>query len=452
MHRVAIIGGGFGGLQAARCLRRSPVTVTLLDRRNHHLFQPLLYQVATGTLSPANIASPLRSLLKRQQNATVLLAEVRAIDVARRRVEIDPSESGEDAVDYDSLIVAAGSTHSYFGHPEWESLAPSLKNLDDATAIRRKILLAFEAAERAMDEAQRRAWLTFVVVGGGPTGVELVGQVAEIAQHTLPGEFRRIRPAEAQIYLVESEDRLLTEYPPKLSAKAEQALEQVNVKLLKGARLTGIEAEAVEYQQHDRTERLACRTVLWAAGVRASPLAEQLAKATAAKLDRSGRVSVGPMLSLPGHDEIFVIGDMARFEALPGEAKPGQPLPALAQVAMQQGRYAARTIAARLEGRGVDRPFRYRDYGTLATIGRNQAVADLHVVWLWGFAAWIVWLVIHLLSLVQFQNRLLVLVQWGWSYLTRNRAARLITGSTSLPPRANRANAAQAAEAVEVGR
>ncbi|HEY5312893.1 MAG TPA: NAD(P)/FAD-dependent oxidoreductase [Pirellulales bacterium] len=439
MHRVAIIGGGFGGLYAARCLRRAPVSVTLLDRRNYHLFQPLLYQVATGTLSPANIASPLRSLLKRQQNTTVLLAEAREFDVAARRVAID---SG--VVDYDSLIVAAGATHSYFGHDEWERLAPSLKNLDDATEIRRKILLAFEAAERATDEAERRKWMTFVVVGGGPTGVELAGQVAEIAAHTLPGEFRRIRPQDAQVYLVETASRILGTYPAKLSARAEAALQRQGVKLLKNALVTGVEAERVEYRQGDRHEQLECRTVLWAAGVRASPLAEQLAAATGAKTDRLGRVCVSPRLSLPGHDEIFVIGDMACLEPSPGE-----PLPALAQVAMQQGRYAASVIVAQLAGRQIERPFRYRDYGTLATIGRNQAVADLHVVWLWGFAAWAVWLVVHLMSLVQFQNRLLVLMQWGWSYATRNRAARLITGGTQLPPGTNHAGA-DAADAAEV--
>ncbi|HEX3654211.1 MAG TPA: NAD(P)/FAD-dependent oxidoreductase [Pirellulales bacterium] len=437
MHRVAIIGGGFGGLYAARCLRRAPVAVTLLDRRNYHLFQPLLYQVATGTLSPANIASPLRSLLKRQQNTTVLLAEAREIDVTARRVEID---SG--AVDYDSLIVAAGSTHSYFGHDDWERLAPSLKSIDDATEIRRKILLAFETAERATDEAERRKWMTFVVVGGGPTGVELAGQLAEIAEHTLPGEFRRIRPQDAQVYLVETAGRMLGSYPAKLSGKAEKALEDLGIKLLKGAMVTDIRAECVEYRQGERRECLECRTVLWAAGVRASPLAEQLATATGAKTDRSGRICVSPRLSLPGHDEIFVIGDMACCEPAPGE-----PLPALAQVAMQQGRYAAQAIETQLQGRKDERPFRYRDYGTLATIGRNQAVADLHVIWLWGFAAWAVWLVVHLMSLVQFQNRLLVMMQWGWSYLTRNRAARLITGGIQLPPGTDHAGA-DAAEAM----
>lgn len=428
MHRVAIIGGGFGGLCAARCLRRAPVEVTLLDRRNFHLFQPLLYQVATGSLSPANIAAPLRTLLKRQQNTRVLLAEVRQIEVDEHRLETDAG-----SIPYDSLIVAAGSTHSYFGHPEWESLAPSLKTLEDATAIRRQILLAFEAAEETSDEAERRQWMTFVVVGGGPTGVELAGQVAEIAQHTLPGEFRAIRPQDAQIYLIETTARVLGTYPPKLSGKAAAALARMKVHVLNDTMVTGVGPDGVEYRQqveyrqHDRTERLACRTVLWAAGVRASPLAEQLATATGAKTDRSGRVQVSPQLTLPGHDEIFVIGDMGWFEP-----KPGESLPALAQVAMQQGRYAARAIIARQQGQAVSQAFRYRDYGTMATIGRNQAVADLHFVWLSGFAAWAAWLVVHLMSIVQFQNRLLVLVQWAYSYLTHGRAARLITAGARL--------------------
>lgn len=440
MHRVAIIGGGFGGLYAARCLRRAPAAITLLDKSNHHLFQPLLYQVATGALSPANIASPLRTLLKHQPNTTVLLAKVDSIDVAGRRLQID---SG--LVEYDSLIAAAGSTHSYFGHDDWEPLAPSLKTLDDATAIRRKILLAFEAAERTSDQAQRQRWLTFVVVGGGPTGVELVGQLAEIAHGTLKGEFRRISPADAQVYLIETAGRVLGGYPAKLADKAERALARLNVRLLKEATVTGVDARGVDYRQHDRIERLECCTVLWAAGVRASPLARQLAEATGAKIDRAGRIFVSPTLTLPGHDEIFVIGDMAWFETA-----PGRPLPALAQVAMQQGRYAAETIYARLEGRALTRPFRYRDYGTLATIGRNQAVADLHFVWLSGFIAWAVWLVVHLMSIVQFQNRLLVLVQWGWSYLTRNRAARLITGGTLCPPGTDFAGGDRA-EAIGVG-
>jgi NADH dehydrogenase len=423
MHQVVIIGGGFGGLHAARDLRRAPVNLTLVDRHNYHLFQPLLYQVATGTLSPANIAVPLRSLLKRQQNTRVLLAEVREIDVAGRRVLF---EDGEPLA-YDSLIVAAGSTHSYFGNDQWESIAPGLKTIENATAIRAKILLAFEEAERATSAEERAAWLTFVVVGGGPTGVELVGQLGEIAHHTLVGEFRSIDPEQAQIYLIETADRVLPPFPAKLSGKAAATLAKLQVKVLTEARVTDIAVDSVQYEQHGKSQRLVAKTILWAAGVKASPLASGLAAATGAALDRQGRISVGPGLTLPGHDEIYIVGDMAQFEQAPGDA-----LPALAQVAMQEGRYAARAICARLKGQSLA-AFRYRDYGTLATVGRHSAVADLHKLKLSGLLGWIVWLFVHLLSLVQFQNRLLVLVQWGWNYFTRNRAARLITG----PPTAD---------------
>jgi NADH dehydrogenase len=417
MHRVVIIGGGFGGLHAARSLRRAPVEVTLVDRRNHHLFQPLLYQVATGALSPANIASPLRSLLRRQRNSRVLLAEARAIDVARRRVLLDAG-----GLEYDSLIVAAGSSHSYFGHDEWEAFAPGLKSLEDATHIRRQILWAFEAAERSDNPDETASLLTFVVVGAGPTGVELVGQVAEIAHYTLRNEFRRINPGSARVLLVEGFGRVLGPYPPDLSSKAERALRDLGVEVWTNALVTNVERDRVIVRRGDETHTIHARTILWAAGVQASALGKLLAGATGAAIDRAGRVIVEPDLSLAGHSEIFVIGDMAHFAH-----QTGKPLPAVAPVAMQQGKYVAKLIERRLAGRSMP-PFRYRDWGTMATIGRYRAVADFGFVRFDGSLAWLTWLFVHLMQLVQFQNRLLVFIQWGWHYVTRNRAARLITG------------------------
>lgn len=417
MHRVVIIGGGFGGLHAARRLRRAPVDVTLVDRRNHHLFQPLLYQVATGALSPANIAAPLRALLRRQRNARVLLAEACAIDVATRRVLLDAGE-----LEYDTLIVAAGSSHSYFGHDEWEAFAPGLKTLEDATNIRRQILWAFEAAERSDDPQETASLLTFVVVGGGPTGVELVGQVAEIAQHTLRNEFRRINPADARVLLIEGFERVLGPYPPDLSAKAERALRDLGVEVWTSSHVTQVERDRVIVRQRDQSHTIHARTILWAAGVQASPLGKLLAEATGAALDRSGRITVGPDVSLPAHPEILVIGDMALFAH-----QTGKPLPAVAPVAMQQGKYAGKLIQQRLAGRTLP-PFRYRNLGTMATIGRFRAVADFGFIRFNGLLAWLTWLFVHLMQLVQFQNRLLVFIQWGWHYVTRNRSARLITG------------------------
>jgi NADH dehydrogenase len=422
-HRVVIVGGGFGGLSAANALRREPVRVTLIDRRNFHLFQPLLYQVATGGLSPANIAAPLRALLKRQSNAEVLLGEVCGFDVAGRKVLL--ADGG--AIAYDSLIVAAGVRHHYFGHDQWEPLAPGLKTIEDATEIRRRILLAFEAAERESDPAKVQNWLTFVVVGAGPTGVELAGTISELARHTLRSNFRNIDPARARIVLVEGEGRVLPVYPERLSAKALRQLERLGVEVRLGTRVTQVEPDSVMLLDNSEAELLETRSVFWAAGVKASPLGSMLHEAAAAPLDRAGRVIVEADCSLPGHENLFVIGDLAHFEH-----GGNGPLPGVAQVAMQQGRYAARLIAQRLEGRKVP-PFRYQDYGSMATIGRAAAVATIGKLQFSGLVAWLLWLLVHLMSLIGFENRLLVLVQWSWNYFTRNRAARLITGDSTLP-------------------
>jgi NADH dehydrogenase len=421
-HRVVIVGGGFGGLYTAQHLGRAPVQVTLLDRRNFHLFQPLLYQVAAGELSPANIAAPLRSLLRRQKNTEVLLAEVVDVDVANRRVVLADGERP-----YDTLVVAAGARHHYFGHPEWEPLAPGLKTVEDALEMRRRILGAFEAAERDPDPERVRAWLTFVVVGGGPTGVELAGAVAEVAHHTLPHDFRAIDTRRTQILLLEGTDRILPTYPPDLSAKAAAALARLGVTVRTNTLVTEVCPDGVTARCGPQVERIAAHTVLWGAGVDASPLGKALAKGAGASLDRAGRVQVGPDGTVPGHPEIFVIGDLAHFRG-----EDGRPLPGVAQVAMQQGRYVARLIQARRRGAALA-PFRYKDYGSMATIGRAAAVADFGRLRLNGYPAWLAWLFIHLINLVQFDNRLLVLVQWGWNYFTRNRSARLITGPP--PPR-----------------
>jgi len=421
-HHVVIIGGGFGGLTAARRLRRAPVRVTLVDRQNFHLFQPLLYQVATGGLSPANIATPLRALLKRQQNTAVILAEVVEIDVQRRRAILSDGE-----LDYDTLIVAAGARHHYFGHAEWEQHAPGLKTIENATRIRRRILLAFEAAERETDPVRRQACLTFVVVGAGPTGVELAGTLAELAHHTLRKDFRNIDPSTARILLVECADRVLQPYPSGLSAKAARALTRLGVTVRTGTNVTEVLADSVTLRSGEQDERIATHTVLWAAGVEASPLAQNLASATGATLDRSCRVTVLPDLTLPGHPEIFVIGDMAHCSD-----QAGKPLPGVAPVAIQQAKYAADLIQLRPSGRALS-PFHYKDRGTMSTIGRAEAVVDLGWLRFSGFIAWLVWLFVHLMSLVTFGNRALVLMQWAGNYVTRNRSARLITGESPLP-------------------
>jgi NADH dehydrogenase len=417
VERVVIIGGGFGGLYAAKSLRRAPVQVTLIDRRNFHLFQPLLYQVATGGLSPGEIASPLRFVLRRSRNTEVLLGEVVDLDTVNRRVILRDGEVG-----YDTLIVATGSSHSYFGNDQWEPLAPALKTIEDATEIRRRILLAFEKAEREPDQAARHAWLTFVVVGAGPTGVELAGALGEIANDTLRHDFRHINPSEARILLVEGTDRVLPVYPPDLSADAEKALIRLGVRPMTGAIVTAIDEDGVTVRRASQSERIPAHTVLWAAGVQASPLGGMLAASAGAKLDRAGRVLVEPDLTIAGHPEILVIGDLANFSH-----QTGKPLPGVAPVAMQEGRYAAKLVQKRLAGETTP-PFHYWDKGSLATIGRASAVADFGRIHIDGLIAWLTWLFVHLMYLVEFDNRLLVLIQWAYNYFTRNRGARLITG------------------------
>jgi NADH dehydrogenase len=417
IHRVVIVGGGFGGLQAARALRDAPVTVTLVDRRNFHLFQPLLYQVATGALSPADITSPLRGILRRHRHTRVWLAEVRGIDASSRRLLL-----GDGSLPYDTLIVAAGAGYQYFGHDEWEPLAPSLKTVEEALDVRSRIFSAFEAAERERDPGARRARLTFVIVGAGPTGVELAGALGEIAHDTLRHDFRVSDPREARIVLVEGADRVLPGYRPELSARAAAALERLGVTVRPRTTVVGIDPDGVTLRAAGAEERIETRVVLWAAGVQASPLAAAVASATGAETDRMGRVIVEADLTVPGHPEIFVIGDMAH-----ARDAEGRPLPGVAPVAVQQGRYVAAVIRDRLQGRAAA-PFRYRDRGTMATIGRAAAVADLGWIRFAGLPAWLAWLFVHLINLVEFENRVLVLIQWAWSYVTWNRGARLITG------------------------
>ena len=423
-HEVVIIGGGFGGLNAAQELRRAPVRVTLLDRHNHHLFQPLLYQVATGGLSPANIASPLRAILKRQANVQVLLADAIDIDVANRRVVLSDGEAS-----YDTLVVAAGARHHYFGNDQWEKFAPGLKTIEDALEIRRRVLLAFEAAERESDPDELRSWLTFVIIGAGPTGVELAGALGEIAHDTFKRDFRSINPADAEILLLDGADRVLPTYPSALSAKAEAALARLGATVRTGGIVTDVQPHSVTVRFGERDESILAHTVLWTAGVQASPLGHSLATATGAEVDRSGRVVVEPDLSLPGHPEIFVIGDLAHFSH-----QTGEPLPGLAAVAVQQGRYVADLVKHRLRDESLA-PFRYKDRGSLATIGRAAAVADLGRIRLSGWLGWLAWLFVHLMLIVGFENRVLVLMQWAWSYLTRSRAARLILGESPFPLR-----------------
>jgi NADH:quinone reductase (non-electrogenic) len=416
-HRVVIVGGGFGGLYAARALRAAPVDLTLIDRRNFHLFQPLLYQVATGGLSPANIAAPLRSILRNQKNTRVILDQVVNFDLAGRRVFLPDGE-----VPYDTLIVATGARHHYFGHPEWEAVAPGLKAIEDATTMRRHILSAFEAAERSTHPDDARAYLTFVIVGGGPTGVELAGAVGELAHRTLRRDFRRIRSQTSLVLLVEGLDRILTAYPPELSAHAVKSLGKLGVTVRLNTTVSDVQPDRVTLRCGDRSEVVQTHTILWGAGVQASPLGRLLAQATGAALDRSGRVIVQPDLSLPGRPEVFVIGDLANYSH-----QGGKPLPGVAPVAMQEGKYVADLIQSRLRNEPAP-PFHYKDRGSLAVIGAAAAVADLGWIRLSGYLAWQAWLFIHLMYLVQFDNRVLVLFQWAWNYFTRNRSARLITG------------------------
>jgi len=405
--RVVIIGCGFGGLWAAQGLRKAPVEVTVIDRTNHHLFSPLLYQVATAGLSAPSISAPIRHILSSQRNATVLMGEVKSIDPEKRHVVLEDG----DEVPYDKLIVAAGAVNTYFGHDEWAPFAPALKTLDDAMDIRTRVLLAFERAERETDPAKRAQWLTFVVIGAGATGVELAGTLAEIARRTLTGEFRRFDPRNTRVVLVEGTDRVLPPYPPDLSEKARLQLERLGVTVWLGKRVTAVDAEGVTLG----ADRIAARTVLWAAGVTSSPLGRSLG----APVDRAGRVQVEPDLTVPGHPEIHVVGDLAALEDVPG----------IAPAAKQMGRHAARNIMLSLKGMPT-RPFRYRDYGQLATIGRNAAVAMIGKLHFSGYPAWLLWLLAHVYFLINFRNRLTVLIDWAWAYWTFARAARIVFKSS----------------------
>ena len=424
--KVVVVGGGFGGLQATQKLARMPVDVTLVDRRNFHLFQPLTYQVATGALSPGEVCYPLRTIFKRQRNVEVLLGEVTGFDLGARRVHVTPGagDGGPLELAYDTLIVAGGSSYSYFGHDEWAHVAPEVKSLESALATRARILSAFEAAELESDEERKRAWLTFAVVGAGPTGVEMAGQIAELARDSMRRDFRGIDPRDCRVLLLEAADRVLTSFPPSLSHKAEHSLERLGVTPTLQRTVVGMDDHTVSVQAPDGPiEKIPARTVIWAAGVNASTLARTLADLSGAELDRAGRIAVEPDLSLPGHPEVLALGDMVRVRNSQGEA---EVLPGVAPVAMQQGRYAARLVRGRLRGGAVG-PFHYRDKGNLATIGRAAAVADLHWIRLSGFPAWVAWLLIHIYYLIGFQNRLLVLIRWSFSFINRGRGARLIT-------------------------
>jgi NADH dehydrogenase len=410
---VVIIGAGFGGLDAARALAHAPVRVTVLDRHNYHVFQPLLYQVATAALSPGDIASPIRWILRHQKNVQVLLADARAIDPATRSVLTD-----REPVPYDYLIVAAGATHAYFGHPDWEQWAPGLKTLDDALEMRRRVLLAFEAAERESDPEAQRRLLTFVIIGGGPTGVELAGALAEIARQSLRDDFRRIQPESARIVLLEGSPNLLATFPESLRVAARTSLERLGVEVHTGSVVTGIDREAVTVG----TTRFVARTVIWAAGVAASPLASSLG----VPLDRAGRVAAEATLRVPGRPEIFVAGDICSLQ------QDGKPLPGVAQVAKQEGAHAARNIVRAIAGQPLE-PFRYFNYGNVATIGRGSAVVDIGPVRASGWLAWIFWLFLHIFWLIGFRNRVAVLGEWAWAYITFQRRIRLITGGQLWP-------------------
>jgi NADH dehydrogenase len=430
-HRVVVIGGGFAGLYAAKHLgkARNRVDVTLIDRRNHHLFQPMLYQVATGALSPGEIAQPLRSILRKQRNTRVLLGEAVDIDAARREVRL--SDGG--TIPYDSLIVATGAHHAYFGHDDWAPYAPGLKTIDDATEIRRRILIAFEAAEREADPVERRAWLTFVIIGGGPTGVELAGALGEIAHDTLKNDFRVIRTQDARIVLIEAMDRVLATFPPKRSASAQRQLEKLGVMVRTSERVVHVEDGLVRSQAASGEQaEIHAHTVLWAAGVLASSFGRKVATATGAETDRSGRVIVRPDLTVPGHPEIFVVGDAAVQPWKKDRATPG-----VAQGGIQGGSYAAKAVLARLDGKPI-KPFRYSNHGDVAVIGRLRGVTD--IPWMGpfgqqgGFTAWLLWLLIHITYLIGFANRLVVATRWAFSFLTRGRSTRLITGQPLVPP------------------
>ena len=410
---MVIIGAGFGGLTAARSLRRAPVQITIVDRSNHHLFQPLLYQVATAALSPADIAAPIRRIFRHQANVAVMLADASAVDTSAKRVAL-----ADGSINYDILIVATGATHAYFGHDEWVEHAPGLKSLHDALLIRRRVLISFEVAEREPDEARRRAWMTFVIVGAGPTGVELAGTLAEVTRQTLAKDFRHINTASARVILVEASPRVLGAYTEDLSAAARKQLERLGVTVWTGVQVTGIDAEGVWIGP----ERIHARTVLWAAGVAGSPLAQTLG----VPLDRVGRVLVEPDLTVPSRDDVYVIGDLAHLET------DGVLVPGVAPAAMQQGAHVAENIIRTIKGQ-PRLPFRYVDKGMLATIGRGAAVAKVGPIKASGLFAWLLWLFVHILFLIGFRNRTLVLIQWAWSYVTFDRGARLITDPVKQP-------------------
>jgi NADH dehydrogenase len=419
-HRILILGGGFGGLVAAQTLKQADAHLTLIDKRNFHLFQPLLYQVATGSLSPGDIAAPIRSVLSRQKNVEVLLGEAVDIDPVAKTVSLrDGSIFG-----YDSLIIATGSETSYYGKNQWRDVAPSLKTVEEATAIRHKLLYAFERAERAATETEARAWLTFVIVGAGATGLELAGALAEIARETLRHDFRRIRPEEAHIILLEGGPRVLSAYPEDLSAKAEMLVAHLGVDVRKNTFVTSIDSEGLNYKHAESTGRLDAKTILWSGGVDATSFGMRLAERTRAETDRTGKIKVLPDLTVPNYPDIFVAGDLAYVQM-----KDGKPVPGVAQPAIQEGRYAAKVILARLTGKRKPPPFRYFNKGDMAVIGRAAAVANIFGVHISGFLAWFAWLFIHLMYIVQFQSRVQVFIQWGFEYLTFSRGARLITGS-----------------------
>ncbi|HEX4010223.1 MAG TPA: NAD(P)/FAD-dependent oxidoreductase [Solirubrobacteraceae bacterium] len=432
-HRVVVVGGGFGGIQAVSGLRNADVEVTLIDRRNFHLFQPLTYQLATGALSSGDVAYPLRAIFKSAENVRVMLAEVTGFDLDARAVRLTNSPGlavAPASVGYDTLIVAAGSSYSYFGHEDWREFAYEVKTLESAIAVRSKILRAFEAAELTADPAVREAEMTFVIVGGGPTGVEMAGQIGELAGDTLRHDFRAIDSRKARVILVDGLDRILQTFPPSLSAKASRSLSQLGVTTMTGQMVTSVDADGVTISAPDgTTQRIASKTVIWAAGVTASGLGAQLGELTGAEVDKAGRLTVESDLTVAGHPEVLALGDMVRVRDRHG--KP-QTLPGVAPAAIQEGHYAAKLVRDRLAGR-TPRPFRYRDKGNVATIGRGRAVVDLHVVRLSGLPAWLVWLLVHLFYLVGFENRIVVLVRWSFSFFTHGRAARVIDEGTPPP-------------------
>jgi NADH dehydrogenase len=409
---VVIIGGGFGGIAAAQALKHAPVRLTMIDRRNHHLFQPLLYQVATAALNPADIAAPIRRILRRQRNASVILGDATAINTRQKIVQLLDGE-----VAYDYLIVASGATHSYFGHDEWLGPAPGLKTLEDAVEIRRRVLVAYEAAEREVDPAEVANWMTFVIIGGGPTGVEMAGALAEISRRVLERDFRKIDPSKARIVLIEAGAKLLPAMSPESSASARRQLERLGVEIINDSPVTAIDDRGVTHGG----VRLDSRTVIWAAGVAASPLGKALGAAGEVKLDRAGRVVVNQDLSVPGVDDVFVIGDLASISS------DGKPVPGLSPAAMQEGRHAAKSVERLIRGEPTI-PFHYRDKGTMATIGRAAAVADIAGLHFSGLVAWLMWLFVHILFLIGFRNRFIVIIEWAGMYLRNDRGARLITG------------------------